>query len=405
MKTAAGITVCLGALAAGQSQGSEIQTTKTSDVQPVAFNPAIADGIIMDHYVELSAGYLPGSLYSSLDRFDMDDPAWDVLNSFKNNTLPQSITDRCELVLKAINTEHPSLSLSALLWRVVNEPFFETEGFSDNEMEVLYSTLDVLHRKAWQWRWEIFENRLDPYIRDGRLTDPPFFMYSKAGPRPGDVERHYLAADLNSERWGTAEDTPGVTAEYLLEHPYAEQMNLVFRSPSSVEISEYSGSDRESLNTDSSGMYTIGIFDVIESNEDAVFLFEISSMTGSEIPYGYESQSDYEFGENHVSTVIEVSIVGGRRYTYIELLRSAYLQRRSRILSIAFHMLSEVFMYDRYNTDNLPGDIIENEALLWPAVREIAGSGTDISHFADWFIDIEELRGRALKKDIDFWMF
>ncbi|MCD4701671.1 MAG: radical SAM protein, partial [Candidatus Aegiribacteria sp.] len=363
LKTAAGITVCLGALAAGQSRGSEIQTVKTSDIQPEFFDPSLADGIIMNHYVELSAGSRQGSIYLSLSQYDTEDPVRDILIDFQRGTLPQSITDRCELVMNALDTDYPSLSLAAFLWRMVSEPFFDTEDFSDNEMEAVHSTLQALHRRARQWRHAIFENRLDPYIRNGRITEQPFFMYSKAGPRPGDVEKHYLTADLNSERWGVADDTSGITADYLLEHPYAEQMNLVFRLSDQVEISKYSGSDHEPLRIDSIGRHTVGIFDVIESDEDAVFLFEITSISGSEIPYGYESQYDDESAEKRMNTVIEVVIAGGRKYTYIELLRSAYSQRRGAILEIVFHMLSKELMYDGYNTDDLSGDVIENEAL------------------------------------------
>ncbi|MCD4848274.1 MAG: radical SAM protein [Candidatus Aegiribacteria sp.] len=420
LKTAAGITVCLGALASGLSRGAEIRTAKSSnalplqihmkqikiDSQSVIFDPELTDGIIMGHYVELSAGYRSGTLSLLLDRFDTEDPAWDILSGFQYGTLPQNITDRCELVMNALNTEYPSLSLAALMWRVVNEPFFDTEKFSENEMKALYSTLEALHQKTCQWRLAIFENRLDPYLRNDRFTDPPFFMYSKAGPRPGDVERHYLTSDLNIERWGTADDTPGITAEYLLEHPYADQMNLIFRSSDPVDIRMYSSSGSEPLNTDSGGRYIIGIFDVIESDEDAMFLFEIVSTGGSEIPYDYESKHDDESGENHVSALIEVSIERGRKYTYIDILRSAYHQRRGQILAITSQMLSEANMYDEGNTDYMSGYIMENETLLWPGVREIAGSEMDSSTLiANRFIDIEEIRSRAVKKDIDFWMF
>ncbi len=405
LKTAAGITVCLGALASGLSRGAEVRTEKSSDAQLVVFDPALADGIIMGHYVELSAGYGLGTLNSSQNRFDTEDPAWEILNGFQQGTLPQNITDRCELVMNALNTEHPSLSLAALLWRVVNEPFFETEGFSENEMEAVYSALEVLYRKTCQWRWVIFENRLDPYIRNGRITDPPFFMYSKAGPRPGDVEMHYLTADLNSERWGSADDTPGVTAEYLLAHPYAEQMNLVFRLSDPAAIWKYSINGSEPLNADSSGRYTVGVFDVIESDEDAAIFFEITGSCGSEEPYGYEPLNHDEYAENHVSEVIEVSIAAGRKYTYIELLRSVYNQRREQLLAFAFRMLSEPLIHDRYSTVYTSDDIIENETLLWLAVREIAASSLDISSYANVPVDTEEIRRRAIRKDIDFWMF
>ena len=240
----------------------------------------------------------------------------------------------------------------------------------------------------------IFENRLDPYISNGRITDPPFFMYSKAGPRPGDVERHYLTSDLNSERWGNANDTLAITAEYLLGHPYAEQMNLIFRSSNSAEIRMYSGGDSELLNSDGNGRYTVGAFDIIESSEDAVLVFEISGINGAEVPYGYGLQGDDdESGEKQIVALIEVSIAGGRKYSYIELIMAVYHQHDEMIREIAFRMLSEPVTNDEYNIDHLPDEIIENEILLWPAVRETADSG------------IEEMRRRATKKDIDFWMF
>ncbi len=419
LKTAAGITVCLGALASGLSRGAEIRTAKSSDTlsslfrakqseagfQPVVFNPELTDGIIMNHYVELSAGYQSGILNSSLDRFDTEDPAWDVLSGFQHGILPQNITDRCELVMNALNTEYPSLSLAALLWRTLNEPLFEIENFSENEMEAFYSTLEALYRKTCQWRLVIFENRLDPYLRNERFTEPPFFMYSKAGPRPGDVERHYLTADLNIERWGTADDAQVITAEYLLEHPYADQMNLIFRSSDPGDIWMHSSSGREPLNTDIGGRYTMGIFNVIESDEDAVFLFEIMSIRGSEIPYGYESKLDDESFENYLSALIEVPVEGGRKYTYIDILRSAYHQQRDQILAITFQILSEAQMYDERNTDYMRGEILMNEALLWPGFREITGSGMDVSQYVDGSTDIEEIRSRAVKMDIDFWMF
>ncbi len=393
LKTAAGITVCLGALASGLSRGAEDHKVQPSAVQPVVFDPSLADGIIMGHYVELSAGYLPGTLNSYFDRFDRGDPAWDILNCFQRGTLPQSITDRCALVCSALDTDNPSMSLAALLWRVVNEPLFETEDRSESEMKEVYSTLETLRGRTSEWRLFIFANRLDPYIRNGRITDPPFFMYSKAGPRLGDVERHYLTADLNGERWGDANDTPAITADYLLEHPYAEGMNLTFKSSGSGEIGMYTAGEHEPLTIDSIGRYTVGIFDIIESTEDAVLLFEISAVYGAEVPYGYELQSAEESDEIHVSATIEVSISGGRKYSYIELINAAYRQHRDLIHEKAFSMLSEPLIHDRYSTDYLPGDIIENEILLWPAVRDIAGSG------------IEEISMRAMKKDIDFWMF
>lgn len=85
-------------------------------------------------------------------------------------------------------------------------------------------------------------------------------------------------------------------------------MNQIFISSRSFDICKYSGGNFEPLNTDSDGRYTVGVFDIIKIDEDAVFLFEIASIAGSEIPYGYESQYFDENAENRTNEIMEISV-------------------------------------------------------------------------------------------------
>jgi len=418
LKTAAGITVCLGAIAAGLSSGAEADSACTSeipssqvyvnrdedDIHIVDAGRLLPDAVIMDIYTEILTGYDPGRLYSSLDQIDEEDPAWEILNRFRNRMLPQSVKERCELVLRVNDTEYASLSLAALLWRVVNEPVFDNINLTGDELISVYETLDVIRATALEWRHTIFNNRLNPYIGNGRFSDQPFFMYSKAGPRPGEMEKHLLTLDLIEERWGSVEDSTAITAEYLLENPYADQMNLEFSVSSPVEICRYSGNELVPLHTNAEERYSIGIFDIIQSDRDAAIMFEIAYANGSEIPFGFETQSHDETEENKI-VLVEVSIEGGRTYAYSELLLAAYHQQRDLLLETTLHSLLEYSLSDRFNTDILPGEIVCNETLLWPAVREIAVSSPESTSSAGESIHNAELRRRAMEKDIDFWMF
>lgn len=407
MKTAAGLTVCLGALAAGTSRGEEIQLPGTSSdlfrTEQITGVSQNTDEVILESYLELVTGNQSGEFFSSFDEYNTDDPAWDLLKLFRKNSIPEETAERCELVQRALETEHPSLSLVALMWRVVNEPLFQGEVFTEGEMEAMYGTIALIRVKSSGWRQAIFENRLDPYLASGRLNERPFFMYSKAGPRQGDRERYVLSADLDAERWGTPADTAGITAHYLQEHPFAEQMHFTFRSSSDVDIR--SNFSTEPMGRDSNGYLCVGIFDVIECSENAVFLFEISAVAGSFEPWGFESGRSEEDQKTSVQCVVEVSVSGGRKYAYAELLREAYHQNHEVLMQTAVHSLEGETSQGIHSEYLISAEITENGSLLWPAIREIAFSDVDSSQFLQTSIGIDELRSRAKIKEIDFWMF
>lgn len=365
------------------------------------------DHAILSFYAEVAAGLETGSLASPLGQTCVDEETRILLTGFREGTLPRGMCERCEIVRSVLETQKRSLSLAALLWRVVNEPLFDTDyarELSESDKHVFRTTLTAIEREAIEWRAEIFENSLDPYLSSGRLTDPPFFMMSKAGPRPGDYEKFALSGDLNGERWGREYDpdhreTAGI---FLQDHPYAESMNLVFRFNDPGGNVVVLNCD---IDDDGTGLHTIGIFEVIETLEDVDLTFEIRGSFGADSPFDarQDDQSGDQGSEEESGTTISVTIEGGREYTYPELLNTIYRQHRNSLVSITYDWLSR----------DGSAEVHQNAALLWLPVREIMESDSIIhtaveNRYSEEIVSaahIREIQKLALLRDIDFWMF
>ncbi len=427
LKTAAGVAICLGGLAAYTGEDLLITTAQpkkamqgihlhkqvtgnaVSDV-----NPVYMDNAILSFYAELAAGMETGSLALPLGQACIDEETRILLTGFREGTLPQDMSERCEMVRSVLETQQRSLSMAALLWRVLNEPLFDTDytgELSESDRQAFRTTLAAVEQKAHEWRVEIFENRLDPYLSSGRLTDPPFFMMSKAGPRPGDYETYALSVDLDEERWGGEYDPDHrETADfYLQDHPYAELMDLVFRFSGPGTVTSYAGGGvvvlDSDIDDDGTGLHSIGIFDVIETLEDVDLTFEIRCSLGADSPFDsrQDDQSGDRGSEEESGATISISIEGGREYTYLELLNAIYQRHRDSLVSITYDWLSR----------DAGAEVHQNVALLWPPVREIMESDSIIhtavqNHYSGRVVTaahILELKKLALLRDIDFWMF
>lgn len=427
LKTAAGVAICLGGLAAYTGDGSLTTIEQPDKALPDIplhkqvtggavndINPAYMDNAILSFYAELAAGMETGSLRSPLGQTCIDEATRILLTGFLEGTLPRDMSERCEMVCNVLETQQRSLSLAALLWRVANESLFDADyarELSESDRQVFRATLAAVEQKAHEWRVEIYENCLDPYLSSGRLTDPPFFMMSKAGPRPGDYETYALSVDLDEERWGRGYDPDHREAAevFLQDHPYAELMDLVFRFSAPGEISRYTGGNVAILNSDATaggtGFYTIGIFDVIETFEDVELSFEIRGSLVADSPFDFrqDDQTGDRGREEGSGTTISVTIEGGREYSYPELLNAIYRQHRDTLVSITYDWLSR----------EVPEDVHQNAALLWPPVREIMEADSIIhtavlNRYSGRVVTaahIRELRKLALLRDIDFWMF
>ncbi len=444
LKTAAGIAICLGGLATGPAT-SAASAALPMDNDTLSHPPArrtvtgngiqIAqyqelDAAIMDFYVELAVGLETDGYTPWSDAVDDSDPGSRFFLDFKEGTLPEDITERCAMVRSALETEQPSLSLIALLWRAVNGPLFETDNvteYNEVERQEIRDTLAALQEKADAWRLEIFAGSLDLYLQRGRRT--PDGPRSKAGPRPGDKEKRVLQKDLDEERWGATSDPASSLTEersllereaaeaYLLEHHCADQMDLVFTFSGTSELIKYTNGEEALISShidgNSTGAHTIGVFDVITAIEDVSLSFGITG-TLKVVPSKNSDEqallNDGQAGDEDLSEVITVTLRAGNEYTYVELLQAIYYDRkRSTLLSMAYDWIPR----DDSSVWNQSAKVIvavnQNGALLWPAFREMIEAGAvflpgERRSSIEIQLSDEDL-GRAVLKEIDFWMF
>jgi len=422
LKTAAGIAICLGTLAAqedsraaGPGVGAVHVARAASAVRIAAITaPNLMDDTILTFYINQAAGrttYLPAGV-------DLNDPGRTFVKDFIGGTLPENMTERCTAVRNALETQERSLSLIALLWRAVNGPLFDaanTQEYSEAERQIIRDTLAAMKQKADDWRLEIFAKSLDPYLSNGRQTPRPI-MRKSASP-PVYIDRYFVLKDLNEERWGAAADpeTRDVAEAYLEGHHYADQMDLQFRLYNTGQLTKYSGANSEVLSSQTGGQHTIGVFDVIGTANAVQVCFDVygSVETSSSSVIDEETLLADEDGQRDVVMSVALSLAAGREYTYAELLKTAYQQWSTRLLPMAYDWLLGSYVSLWSQPFYVTAIAHENEPILWPAFRDIAES--------DWLLivgqyGLDPRRGtvtnlsptisqRAVLKDIDFWMF
>lgn len=432
LKTAAGVAVCLGGLATSTTQGAVPPTASVVQAvglcAVVAADPWSLDEAINAWYAEQATGtFLPGTLPPDA----RGDAGWAFFLDFKQDALPEDISERCARVVDALETRERSLSLISLLWRAVEGPILQagsTREYSEAERQTIRDALAAIEGKAQEWRQEIFEQSLDPYLAAGRQTSPsPYALPATKAGGGGGIgyrydTRYYLSNDLNEERWGAGPDPNSreAAAAYVRDHRYAEQMDLVFTGIGLGASRRYStGVIGAAESLDGRGLTRMGPFDVIETdaNADVQALFTIKGDIKQSPPTAYErdetSLLDDGPGEQDISTTLSVRLQGGRQYTYVEVLNAVYTQYRFKLLEIAYDWLSAntIATWDQ----NVPvvTAVHENGALLWPAIWEIIESdsilptiglsGNATKTFSP--AEITEIHRRAVLKDIDFWMF
>jgi len=430
LKTAAGIAICLGGLAGPDSGASaapaESVVPGAAVTDPTMESPRIGvlqtwsldEAINLWYFRQATTSSVYGTTPSASDPI-WGEVAWKFFRDFTQDTLPRDISERCERVREALQTEERSLSLISLLWRAVNGPLFEADNgqeYSQEQRQAIRDTLAAIEQKSQEWRLEIFESNLDPYLSGGRLMPPTPGPVTKGGGYSYQHEvRYYLSKDLNEERWGAAADpeTREAAQAYVQAHRYAEQMDLGFK----IRAERGAGAFLDP-NTwlDTSGVNAMNPFDVLTTTQGVSLTFEIKGdirFCPSQT-YGRNEGSllDDKPGQQDVSSIVSAVLTIGGRYTYTELLNTVYEQNRSKLLAIAYDWLSAntIGMWDQ----NVPvvTAVYENGALLWPAIREIIESdsvlptdGTSENATKAFTpAEIAEIHRRAVLKDIDFWM-
>lgn len=435
LKTAAGIAICLGALATPTTPSAEAASpaaTSMDHTLQASVSPerrrgpddtteeefVALDDAIMAFYISQVTSYVRDDQL----HVDPNDPAGQFFIALRNGTLPQDVTERCLLVSNALQTGQRSLSLIALLWRAINGPFFEIDDvtpYSEAERQMIRDTLGLLRDTAEAWRLEIFENTLDLYLANGRQTTPICSNSKAGGPWPCvDPTTYLLLKDLNEERWGkpNTPDSREAAEAYLLDHHYADQMDLVFAvtAQRGGTLLRYSAMDVEVIDPAlDPGPHIMGVFDTIAVQGDIMLHFEIKGNLRVEAsPYDDNEDAllDDQAAEEELSKLLQIHLIPGREYTYTELLHFISWRQRSLLGQMADDWLQGqiVNLWGRDQINIVTG-VHQNGALLWPAFREIVETGMVPGHDQDGHpIDVplsdRNLR-RALLKEIDFWMF
>lgn len=421
LKTAAGIAICLGGLAAPAGSLAAPMAQPTSERRVAAAAATTIDQTILGLYV----GKVKGEAMALPAGVDWSDPGWKFVKDFHEGTLPQDISGRCVAARNALETQERSLSLIALSWRAVNEPLFDpnnTGAYSQAERQAIRDALAAMEQKAQQWRLEIFEQNLDPYLSNGRQTNPSHCMVTKAGGMSCVYEETYfMTRDLNAERWGWRVDpeTREAAEAYMLGRHYAEPMDLTFSILDAGQITRYSGGCSEVLSSRTASTYTIGVFDVVQAAGAVKLKFYLGgdirtdsvSMVGQEMLLDDEGPAGLK-----LSQTLMVTLEAGREYTYAELLKAIYRQQTTTLYAMAWDWLlgDGVHTWNRFMyAYAAPG---QGGPLLWPAFRDVL-DGDYITLMPDNCGSREilgpedvppHLRGidkLVTMKDADFWMF
>jgi len=430
LKTAAGIAICLGTLAASDGRPAKaapvVPGVKDQVVSAVrnkyrgrgdqAVSSIDLDDAIVCSYAEQVAGLESYSLAPPFDPNASTDVAVEFFYQFYEGDLPTEVSERCALVHSVLETEEISLSLAALLWRTIQEPLFDrglAEVYSSEERAEIRAALAALKNRADTWRLAIFEHYLDPYLVEGRQAS---FVCTicKGSPRPGEIERDCLSKDTNEERWGVGEDpdTREAALAYLLVHPYASQMDLLFRLADGGSLTMCIGDEFRYLHK-LDETYAMGPFDVIWTSE-RVWLeltmkgsFRVGSSGDATEGAFLDDTGEHE----DMSATVSVQLARDRQYTYVEILNAVYQTHGYDLSAMAASWMvgQPVSLWGQ--DEEVVVAVHQNGPLLWPAFRDGIetgvigfGGGRGSPRVDQIVLDAETLR-RVLLKDLDFWMF
>ncbi len=405
-RTAAGLAVCLGLAALPEAECAPASPSASVVVDAGDARISEMELAVRDFCVSHLIGRDPADFDASSRGLDPDDPGCTFFVSFARNELPPGIADRCRMVSSALATDYRSLSLVAAMWRTVAEPFLEGDdyrnGLDGETAEMMAGVLEGLSARAAEWRQENLRQNLAAFLERSSAVSPPFFMMSKAGPRPGETEAYELTGDLLEERLQGIESLGGseITREYIREHPFAADMALSFESVAgSVEIVSLSGLD---------GVSAIGPFDLLRPDGQVELTILLPCLLGAptDTEFLCDSRDHPEDRSDSMEIRLSVELDAGSTYTYTGLLRELFDQNRGELTELALNLLSGYPAYGDEGSGRQPViAVTANEAVLLPAIRHVLGSDID-----DLCPEMPQqyrynVRNRALMMESDFWMF
>jgi radical SAM protein with 4Fe4S-binding SPASM domain len=350
--TKAGMAVCLGLAAVAPSiQSSPAGTSMSArDALQHRITPEIEllQRTIIQWYVvesgEKSGMPTRSQLESRLQTELKDDPGAQFFLRYIKGETPKSFERLAVDIEAALKTRQRSLCLISLIWRTITEQCLDGVPPAERtraEQAALHRALTMLENSAMEWRKEIFEKKLDPFLQQPDVYH--HFLESKG--RAANLPDVKLEATLARKQGWYA---PNITASFLNAHPYAESINLeLIGAPERTIL-------REGRRLAEPGI--IGIFDLIspQTNPIVLTLKNVAPKTGGVVATKKDSVVAIKIPERAGLTV-DVKLPVGVELAYGDLLRLAYEQNKEK--------LNDAFLHAAITS-------ADPSVLLLPAMRE-----------------------------------
>ena len=269
LKTAAGIAVCLGALAGDATGADAVKATPKGAVarrpvrpapttkweqQFISFAGGDIDLLIAMWYGERmgpALGRRPSRYARLMERIKARatakgnalaaDPAVKHIRAFQANELPKDIPGLCKAINNGLATKQQSMAFAALMWRNLSEcllagPAPEKRTVADRK--IVRETLEALRAKAAEWQKARCEVMLKVFVARAYLPFP-FGAARTKGLPPPPPPLYTLLGDTLRERWSGLGDPKKkvVAADFLKRHPYAETMTFTLDVPAEAKLS------------------------------------------------------------------------------------------------------------------------------------------------------------------------
>ncbi|NQT89221.1 SPASM domain-containing protein [bacterium] len=242
--------------------------------------------IIQWYAADLGSGRSPSveRVKASLKAALPEDAGGKYFLSLAEGDRPASIVERARRIEAALATSQRSLCLLGLAWRDVTEwcldhtPPAQRTG---EERKALRDVVARLSRVAHAWRVQIFEEKLDPFLR--RPATYRRFFISKAGPRP----HERLAGNVASKRGWRA---PRLARELVKQQRFGDVMALPFRVPEGAGVACLRDGEWKSAGG------TLRVFDILRVPGDEAVRATFQA-PGDEIEVELPAGADLTYGD------------------------------------------------------------------------------------------------------------
>ncbi len=258
-----------------------------------------------------------------------DDPGAEYFLAFMEGDRPVKIADLRAEIHNAFKTEQRSLCLVSLAWRDLAEWSFRTNPPQHRTAQQrcdLRRTATELSQVADEWRTEVFEDKLDPFLR--RPTHYRRGFMSKAaaaGPRPHRLVPGRLAAKRGYAQHPYARHV----RSFVAVQKYGEVMDLPFKVYPEAKLQLLRLGETVDVSADGCTLCAFDMLLVPKQDKPPILVFAIgtgdmnSSRSSSR---GIRAGRRNTATKGHGTEQLEVSLPVATELTYADVLRLAHEQ-------------------------------------------------------------------------------